>query len=156
MNKNQYRLVFSKKLDMLVAVAEITSAQGKAIGSAALTGIGLGGGLLGLSLAISNVFAQTSLLSTNILPTAPTTTVGLATYAGDTLLEAWFPSPALSATPRPVDGLGEVERSDDLRGVRTVTVTAAVADLSAAPADALDAEASLSALLPLSLDRNTV
>ncbi len=87
MNKNQYRLVFSKKLDMLVAVAEITSAQGKAVGQAALMGIGLGVGLLGLSLAVSNVFAQTSLLSTSILPTAPTTTTGLATYvtSGKTL-----------------------------------------------------------------------
>ncbi len=73
------------------------------------------------------------------LTTSPASAIGLATYAGDTLLEAWFPSPALSAAPLPVDGLGEVERSDDLRGVRTVTVTAAVADLSVAPADALDA-----------------
>ena len=73
------------------------------------------------------------------LTTSPASAVGLATYAGDTLLEAWFPAPALSVSPLHVDGLGEVERSDDLRGVRTVTVTAVVADLSSAPADALDA-----------------
>jgi len=73
------------------------------------------------------------------LTTSPASAIGLATYAGDTLLEAWFPAPALSVSPLHVDGLGEVERSDDLRGVRTVTVTAVVADLSSAPADALDA-----------------
>jgi 2,3,4,5-tetrahydropyridine-2-carboxylate N-succinyltransferase len=63
----------------------------------------------------------------------------VATYAGDTLLEAWYPSPALSSTPVEVDGLGEVDRSDDLRGVRTVAITTTIADLSAAPADAADA-----------------
>jgi 2,3,4,5-tetrahydropyridine-2-carboxylate N-succinyltransferase len=65
--------------------------------------------------------------------------IGLATYAGDTLLEAWYPSPALAATPLAVDGLGEVARTDDLRGVRTVTVTTTIDDLSVAPVDAADA-----------------
>ena len=73
------------------------------------------------------------------LLSSPASGIGLATYAGDTLLEAWFPSPSLEATPTAVDGLGEIHRSDDLRGVRTVTVTATVADLSAPPADAVDA-----------------
>ncbi|HEY5135901.1 MAG TPA: 2,3,4,5-tetrahydropyridine-2,6-dicarboxylate N-succinyltransferase [Candidatus Nanopelagicales bacterium] len=73
------------------------------------------------------------------LLSSPASAVGLATYAGDTLLEAWFPAPALSATPLAVDGLGEIDRTDDLRGVRTVTVTTAVADLSVAPTDAADA-----------------
>jgi len=73
------------------------------------------------------------------LLSSPASAVGLATYAGDTLLEAWYPSPALSATPLPVDGLGEHQRSDDLRGVRTVAVTTSIADLAVAPADAADA-----------------
>jgi 2,3,4,5-tetrahydropyridine-2-carboxylate N-succinyltransferase len=73
------------------------------------------------------------------LLSSPASAIGLATYAGDTLLEAWYPSPTLSATPLDVDGLGEVERSDDLRGVRTVAITTTIADLSAAPADAADA-----------------
>jgi 2,3,4,5-tetrahydropyridine-2-carboxylate N-succinyltransferase len=73
------------------------------------------------------------------LLSSPASGIGLATYAGDTLLEAWFPSPSLDATPTRVDGLVEHHRSDDLRGVRTVAVTATVADLSAPPADALDA-----------------
>ncbi len=73
------------------------------------------------------------------LLSSPASATGLATYAGDTLLEAWFPSPALSATPLEVDGLGEVSRSDDLRGVRTVTLTTTIADLSAPPIDTADA-----------------
>lgn len=73
------------------------------------------------------------------LLTSPASGTGLATYAGDTLLEAWYPAPALAASPTAVDGLGEVDRHDDLRGVRTVVVTTTVADLSAPPADATDA-----------------
>lgn len=73
------------------------------------------------------------------LLTSPAAAVGLATYAGDALLDVWYPRPALEAEPAPVDGLGEVERTDDVRGVRTVTVTTRIADLSAAPADAADA-----------------
>jgi 2,3,4,5-tetrahydropyridine-2-carboxylate N-succinyltransferase len=73
------------------------------------------------------------------LLSSPASAIGLATYAGDTLLEAWYPSPALSSRPLAVDGLGEHERSDDLRGVRTIAVTTSIADLAVAPADAADA-----------------
>ena len=73
------------------------------------------------------------------LVSSPASAIGLATYAGDTLLEAWFPSPALSVTPGEVDGLGEIDRTDDLRGVRTVAITTSIADLAAAPVDAADA-----------------
>ena len=73
------------------------------------------------------------------LLSSPASGIGLATYTGDTLLEAWYPSPSLSASPTVVDGLGEHDRSDDLRGVRTVTVTTTVPDLSLAPRDAADA-----------------
>jgi 2,3,4,5-tetrahydropyridine-2-carboxylate N-succinyltransferase len=70
---------------------------------------------------------------------SPAAAIGLATYAGDTLLDVWYPAPALAATPSGVDGLGDVVRNDDVRGVRTVTVTTSIADLSAAPVDAADA-----------------
>jgi len=73
------------------------------------------------------------------LLSSPASAVGLATYAGDTLLEVWYPSPVLSSTPLAVDGLGEHDRSDDLRGVRTIAVTTSIQDLSVAPADAADA-----------------
>ncbi len=73
------------------------------------------------------------------LLSSPASGIGLATYAGDTLLDVWYPSPALSAVPQVVDGLGDVVRNDDVRGVRTVTVTTSIADLSVAPVDAADA-----------------
>ncbi|HSN07343.1 MAG TPA: 2,3,4,5-tetrahydropyridine-2,6-dicarboxylate N-succinyltransferase, partial [Candidatus Angelobacter sp.] len=72
------------------------------------------------------------------LLSAPASGIGLATYAGDTLLEAWYPTPTLSSTPAHVDGLGEHDRSDDLRGVRTVTISTTIPDLSLPPADAAD------------------
>jgi 2,3,4,5-tetrahydropyridine-2-carboxylate N-succinyltransferase len=73
------------------------------------------------------------------LVSSPASAVGLASYAGDVLLDAWYPAPALAETPTHVDGLGEIDRSDDLRGVRTVTITTTIDDLSAPPTDAADA-----------------
>jgi len=73
------------------------------------------------------------------LLTSPAAAVGLATYAGDTLLDVWYPQPALHAEPIHVDGLGDVVRHDEVRGTRTVTLETRVADLSAAPVDAADA-----------------
>jgi 2,3,4,5-tetrahydropyridine-2-carboxylate N-succinyltransferase len=73
------------------------------------------------------------------LLTSPASAVGLATYADDTLLDVWYPAPALSATPTDVAGLGDVTRVDDVRGTRTVTLTTSIADLSVAPVDAADA-----------------
>ena len=73
------------------------------------------------------------------LLSSPASVVGLATYAGDTLLDAWYPAPALAATPTAVDGLGEVDRADAVRGTRTVTITTTITDLSEPPADTADA-----------------
>jgi 2,3,4,5-tetrahydropyridine-2-carboxylate N-succinyltransferase len=70
---------------------------------------------------------------------SPAAAIGLASYAGDTLLDAWYPAPALVGTAPHVDGLGEIDRSDDLRGVRTVTITTTIDDLSTPPKDAADA-----------------
>jgi 2,3,4,5-tetrahydropyridine-2-carboxylate N-succinyltransferase len=65
---------------------------------------------------------------------------GLATYAGDTVLDVWYPSPALgepdgSSAP---DDLAALAGDDEARGVRRTVVTTAVPDLQAAPADTLD------------------
>ncbi len=73
------------------------------------------------------------------LLSSPASAVGLATYAGDTLLDVWYPAPALSATPTDVAGLGDVTRVDDVRGTRTVTLTTSITDLSVAPVDTADA-----------------
>ena len=65
--------------------------------------------------------------------------IGLATFAGDTLLDAWYPSPALSQTPTDVSGLSNAIDSDAIRGVRVETILTSITDLSAAPVDAADA-----------------
>jgi 2,3,4,5-tetrahydropyridine-2-carboxylate N-succinyltransferase len=63
---------------------------------------------------------------------------GLATYAGDRILDVWFPRPALGAEPAPVEGLSD-RVPDSVRGVQQRTISVAIADLQAAPADAPDA-----------------
>jgi 2,3,4,5-tetrahydropyridine-2-carboxylate N-succinyltransferase len=58
--------------------------------------------------------------------------------ASGTVLDAFFPAPALSAEPTPVE-LPSEPLADDLRGVRVEPVTVAIADLAAAPASTADA-----------------
>ncbi|MEA2357577.1 MAG: 2,3,4,5-tetrahydropyridine-2,6-dicarboxylate N-succinyltransferase [Solirubrobacteraceae bacterium] len=65
---------------------------------------------------------------------------GLATLAGDRVLEAWFPEPALgpgAAAPAGLD-LAGLQREDPVRGVRTAVVAVEI-DLDVAPADTPDA-----------------
>ncbi len=68
---------------------------------------------------------------------------GLATVTADgTVLDVWYPSPALGESPsvnvEPV-ALVEATAKDAIRGVETVAVFTEIADLSAAPTDAYDA-----------------
>lgn len=62
---------------------------------------------------------------------------GLATFSGDTLLDAWYPTPTLSTTPLAVEGL--TGRVDDIRQVRVEVITTVITDLSQAPTSAADA-----------------
>ena len=64
---------------------------------------------------------------------------GLATYAGETLLDVWYPTPVLSATPVEVADLASGARVDELRGVTVKAITTVIGDLDAAPVDAADA-----------------
>src|SRR5215210_3950314 len=67
---------------------------------------------------------------------------GLATIAGDTVLDAWFPDPRLGTGDVPELAPVELEqaaRHDERRGVRTETVLVVVDDLSSPPATAPDA-----------------
>ena len=64
---------------------------------------------------------------------------GIATLAGSTVLDVWFPSPALGAlTGAPDASLLAMVGSDDVRGVTRELVSIEI-DLSVAPADAKDA-----------------
>lgn len=66
---------------------------------------------------------------------------GLASLAGDAVLDVWYPRPALGS---PTDDdttlalVRDAARADDIRGVRLTPVTTSI-DLDAAPADVADA-----------------
>ena len=64
---------------------------------------------------------------------------GIATVAGSTVLDVWFPSPALGAlTGAPDATLTSMVGSDEARGVTRELVSLEI-DLTAAPKDAKDA-----------------
>ena len=77
--------------------------------------------------------------------------IGLATMAGDRVLDAWFPEPHLSLDGAPAEpGTSEVQgamagdlqtaaRGDDMRGVRSDVIACVLADLGTPPADTADA-----------------
>ena len=63
----------------------------------------------------------------------------MATYAADgTLLDAWFPAPALGLGARDVDGLAALVGEDELRGVHVTRVHTVVHDLSLPAKDSAD------------------
>jgi 2,3,4,5-tetrahydropyridine-2-carboxylate N-succinyltransferase len=70
---------------------------------------------------------------------------GLATLSGDTVLDVWYPAPALGAAPLPGEPAAEPDAAlaaargeDAARGVRTEVVTVEI-DLDAVPASTPDA-----------------
>jgi 2,3,4,5-tetrahydropyridine-2,6-dicarboxylate N-succinyltransferase len=65
--------------------------------------------------------------------------LGLATYAGDVILDVWYPQPALGTTPPDVPNLDAGIDSDATRGVSVRSVVTVVEDLQAPPADTADA-----------------
>ncbi len=75
---------------------------------------------------------------TNLFETSPASGVGIATYNDDLLLDVWFPEPALSAQPAPVDGLTPPMSSDGIRSVRHSVIDVRIADLSRPPVDTAD------------------
>ncbi|HEX3824688.1 MAG TPA: 2,3,4,5-tetrahydropyridine-2,6-dicarboxylate N-succinyltransferase [Mycobacteriales bacterium] len=69
---------------------------------------------------------------------APAAGIGLATYdRSGRLLDAWFPAPALTASPEaPAIALKPIV--DELRAVKAEPIETRIADLSGPPADAAD------------------
>jgi 2,3,4,5-tetrahydropyridine-2-carboxylate N-succinyltransferase len=77
--------------------------------------------------------------------------MGLATYAGDRMLDAWFPEPHLGLDGAPAEaGTREVQgaqagdlisgaRADEARGVRVAAIATVIGDLAQPPADTADA-----------------
>ncbi|MEY5145439.1 MAG: 2,3,4,5-tetrahydropyridine-2,6-dicarboxylate N-succinyltransferase [Actinomycetota bacterium] len=87
---------------------------------------------------VATVAAMTGAASPTHPVSGPASGIGLATYAQSTLLDVWYPSPALSAEPAAVAGIERGVDTDGLRGVRTEVVVTTIADLQAAPVDAAD------------------
>lgn len=69
----------------------------------------------------------------------PASGYALTTWAGDTMLDAWFPAPTLGVDPQSATGLERGTDTDQLRGVRVNVARCDIADLQAAPVSALDA-----------------
>lgn len=69
----------------------------------------------------------------------PACALGLATFSGDTLLDAWYPEPALGTEPVDVPRLESSIHVDEVRGVDVRTIRTEIADLQAPPVDAADA-----------------
>ena len=64
---------------------------------------------------------------------------GIATISGSTVLDVWFPSPALGATAgKPAQSLLDAVSADDVRNVRREVVSREI-DITQPPQDAVDA-----------------
>ncbi|MBM3685524.1 MAG: 2,3,4,5-tetrahydropyridine-2,6-dicarboxylate N-succinyltransferase [Actinobacteria bacterium] len=65
--------------------------------------------------------------------------VGLATWWAGTILDAWYPQPALGPDAPAVPGLDAAARPDNVRAVEVRAVRTVIDDLQAPPADVADA-----------------
>jgi len=65
--------------------------------------------------------------------------LGLATFAGDLMLDVWYPDPALGTHPHDVPSLDSGIDADPARGVRVKSVVTIIDDLQAPPASTADA-----------------
>ena len=71
--------------------------------------------------------------------TGPASAIGLATIAGDVVLDVWYPAPALGATPSDVPDISSGINSTETIGAQVRSVSTAIADLAAPPVDTADA-----------------
>ncbi|MBK9740763.1 MAG: 2,3,4,5-tetrahydropyridine-2,6-dicarboxylate N-succinyltransferase [Actinobacteria bacterium] len=65
--------------------------------------------------------------------------LGLATFAGDTILDVWYPDPALGLVPPDVPSLDSGIDTDTSRRVSVRSIVTIIDDLQAPPADTADA-----------------
>ncbi|GAB3265299.1 2,3,4,5-tetrahydropyridine-2,6-dicarboxylate N-succinyltransferase [Alteromonas gracilis] len=72
---------------------------------------------------------------------APTTAhaFGVATYAGEAVLDVWYPAPVVDGEATSPEDLGALAGDDELRGVSRRLVETRIDDLSAAPTSTEDA-----------------
>ncbi len=65
--------------------------------------------------------------------------LGLATYAGNVILEVWYPAPALGSAPLDVPSLDSGIDSDTARRVTVRSIVTIIDDLQSPPVDTADA-----------------
>ncbi len=73
-----------------------------------------------------------------MLITSPASGIGLATVSGDTVLDVWYPFPALSREPADSPEISQAIDRDQVRSVRVDTIVTVIDDLSAPPVDTAD------------------
>ena len=71
--------------------------------------------------------------------TGPAAAIGLATIAGDVVLDAWYPAPTLGAIPKDVPDISSGINSTETIGAQVRSISTTIADLSAPPIDTADA-----------------
>ncbi len=76
---------------------------------------------------------------TNVERPAAASGLGLATYAGDTVLDVWYPAPALGTDPPDVADLDAGIETDTARGISVRSLVTTITDLAEPPADTADA-----------------
>ncbi len=73
-----------------------------------------------------------------MLNTSPASGIGLATVCRNTVLDVWYPRPALTAEPVDIPDIATAIDADQVRGVRVETVITRIANLSLPPQDTAD------------------
>ncbi len=71
--------------------------------------------------------------------TGPASAIGLATIAGDVVLDVWYPAPTLGAIPKDVPDISSAINSTETIGAQVRSISTTIADLAAPPVDTADA-----------------
>jgi 2,3,4,5-tetrahydropyridine-2-carboxylate N-succinyltransferase len=82
---------------------------------------------------------MTTVAADDLAVTGGASGLGLATFAGDTILDVWYPEPALGTVPPDVPNLDAGIDSDATRGISVRSVVTVIEDLQAPPAGTADA-----------------
>lgn len=69
----------------------------------------------------------------------PASGIGLASFSGDTLLDVWYPNPALTTTPVDVPDISAAIHTDSIRGISVKTMATKIDDLATPPKSTADA-----------------
>jgi 2,3,4,5-tetrahydropyridine-2-carboxylate N-succinyltransferase len=73
-----------------------------------------------------------------MLNSSPASGIGLATVSHNTVLDVWYPRPALTAEPVDIPDIATAIDADQVRDVRVETVITRIPDLSLPPKDTAD------------------